>query len=157
MSDRIQMTELSPRHYIGIRRRVPRANISQALDEAFPRVRSWLNARGITPDSPPAVLFDVVDWDSDQWEITPAIFLPTPADPTNDDPELITGQTASGQALVTTHVGPYDGLPQTWQAVLDRAKELNRPVNGVPWEVYLDDPRVVDEEQLRTEIVVPLG
>lgn len=156
MADEIRLTDLPARRYLGIHRRVDRDDIGRACAEAFPRVSGWLNARGVAPDGPPALLLHSLDWEDGPVQITPAFFVPVTVEPAGDDPELVTGQTPGGQALVATHVGPYSRLRRAWETMLAQAELLNRPVNGTPWEVHPDDPTVVAPERLRTELVLPL-
>jgi AraC family transcriptional regulator len=63
-----------------------------------------------------------------------------------------------GRWAIFRHVGPYDTLWQTWQAIYrdwlpTSGQELR---NAIPFEDYVDDPSQVAPEQLRTEIYVPI-
>jgi AraC family transcriptional regulator len=63
-----------------------------------------------------------------------------------------------GRWAVFRHVGPYDTLWQTWQAVfrdwLPTSGVELRDVNA--YEDYVDDPSQVAPEQLRTDIFIPI-
>ena len=61
-----------------------------------------------------------------------------------------------GRAATTMHVGPYDQLRHTWQAMWDWVKSEGLAPAGPPWEVYIDDPTTVEAARLRTEVYVPL-
>ncbi len=156
MADQIQLADLPARRYLGVHRVVDPDDIGQACAEEYPRLSGWLNAHGVAPDGPPTLLLHSLEWDEGPVQITPAFFVPIQVEPDRDDPELVTGQTPSGQALVSTHVGPYSELRRAWEEMLSRAELLNRQVAGTPWEVHHDDPRVVAPEQLRTELILPL-
>lgn len=74
-------------------------------------------------------------------------------------PEGLAYQTLpGGRWAVFRHVGPYDTLWQTWQAVyrdwLPASGETLR--DTVPFEDYIDDASKVAPEQLRTDICIPL-
>ncbi len=63
-----------------------------------------------------------------------------------------------GRWAVFRHVGPYDTLWQTWQAVFrdwlpTAGVELRE---AMPYEDYVDDPSQVAPDQLRTDIYVPI-
>lgn len=64
-----------------------------------------------------------------------------------------------GRHVVFTHVGPYDTLHVTWQAIyrdwLPRSGEV--PRQAPPMELSLDLPEDVAPEALRTEIWLPLS
>lgn len=63
-----------------------------------------------------------------------------------------------GRWAVFRHVGPYDTLWQTWQAVYrDWLPTSGHEVrDAVPFEDYVDDPSQVAPEGLRTDIYVPI-
>jgi AraC family transcriptional regulator len=64
----------------------------------------------------------------------------------------------AGRWAIFRHVGPYDTLWQTWQAIYrdwlpTSGHELR---DALPFEDYVDDPSQVAPEQLRTDIYVPI-
>ena len=62
----------------------------------------------------------------------------------------------AGRVATVTHVGPYDQLKTTWDAVMGWVQSEGLTPNGLPWEVYVDDPTTVEPAKLRTEIFVPV-
>jgi len=66
---------------------------------------------------------------------------------------------APGRHAVFLHVGPYETLHRTWQAIygdwLPRSGESLR--RAPPFELSLDSPDDVPPQRLRTEIWVPLA
>jgi AraC family transcriptional regulator len=64
----------------------------------------------------------------------------------------------SGRWAIFGHVGPYDTLWQTWQAIYrdwlpTSGYELR---DAIPFEDYVDDPSQIAAEELRTDIYVPI-
>lgn len=63
-----------------------------------------------------------------------------------------------GRWVIFQHVGPYDTLWQTWQAIyrdwLPKSGQKLR--DALPFEDYVDDPSQVAPEQLRTNIYIPI-
>lgn len=60
------------------------------------------------------------------------------------------GATPAGTVATTSHMGPYDALPDAHAAVRQWCKDNGRQMAGPNWEVYgdwSDDPR-----QLRTDV-----
>ena len=54
--------------------------------------------------------------------------------------------------MCVTHVGGYDSMSKTHQA-LWQYMEVHEIEGGFPiWEIYIDDPGEVAEDKLRTEI-----
>lgn len=62
-----------------------------------------------------------------------------------------------GPAAITTHVGPYAGLPLTYHALLAWAYEHGYTPAGLIREIYLDDPNTTDPAQLVTRLAVPVA
>ncbi|MFS3126931.1 GyrI-like domain-containing protein [Nocardioides sp. Bht2] len=64
------------------------------------------------------------------------------------------GTFPSGNALVKSHLGSFDGLGPAWAALLE-TPDLVR--SGPIIEIYVTDPSVTPMEEWRTDLVVPLG
>jgi AraC family transcriptional regulator len=63
-----------------------------------------------------------------------------------------------GRWAIFTHVGPYDTLWQSWQAIYrdwlpTAGYELRE---AIPFEDYVNDPSQVPPDQLRTELYIPI-
>jgi effector-binding domain-containing protein len=65
--------------------------------------------------------------------------------------------TPAGQVLHFTHRGPYSELPAAYGAMAAHLKTQNLVPALPSWEVYLNDPREVHEEQLLTDIYQALA
>ncbi len=66
------------------------------------------------------------------------------------------GETYAGKVLKTFHVGSYENLHSTYEAIMAHIQENGYEINGNSWEEYIDDPTKVDEEELRTIIYFPI-
>ncbi|MFQ6046658.1 MAG: GyrI-like domain-containing protein [Gemmatimonadales bacterium] len=62
-----------------------------------------------------------------------------------------------GRALQVLHVGPYEGLHQSYTRLQSRARELGYRVKGPGHEVYLSDPRRTAPERLKTIVRMPVS
>ena len=62
-----------------------------------------------------------------------------------------------GRAAVCVHVGPYERLKETWQALGEWMKAEGHVGRDAPWEEYVDDCSVTPEARLRTRIVWPIA
>lgn len=56
----------------------------------------------------------------------------------------------------TTHRGSYDDVGVAQHAVLAWIHEAGHELAGAPREVYVDDPEATPEDDVRTELVVPI-
>jgi AraC family transcriptional regulator len=63
-----------------------------------------------------------------------------------------------GSYAVTTHVGPYATLGETWSRLMGEwlPQSGRRVGRGFTYELYVDDPMRTRPEQLRTEIYLPV-
>ena len=62
----------------------------------------------------------------------------------------------AGKAVQCIHVGPYDELRSTHEAMEAWCAERELRYAGPPHEFYLDDPQETSPEELRTRVVVPV-
>ncbi|WP_425100468.1 AraC family transcriptional regulator [Tropicibacter sp. S64] len=63
-----------------------------------------------------------------------------------------------GRHLVTTHKGPYAGLPRAWEDIYCNALPASgaEPADRPPFECHLNSPMYTRPEELLTEIYIPL-
>jgi effector-binding domain-containing protein len=65
-------------------------------------------------------------------------------------------QSYAGKALKTIHIGPYDGLPKTYQKLGTYIVVHGYVQNGTTFSSFIDDPGSVPLETLRTEVYAPI-
>lgn len=58
----------------------------------------------------------------------------------------------SGQALAVTHLGGYEGLGDSWSKLVNAATAAGHAPAGRMVEVYVTDPSVTPEVDLRTDL-----
>ncbi len=154
MTIQIEVRRIAPRRYVGVRRVVKHDGIGPTFGEIMPRLMAWLGGQGVPPEGPPAIFYHEMNHTTGDCDIEPAMFVATAVRGGGD---IRVGEVAGGEVLVGTHVGPYSTLGQSWDAIMARAQELGRNVTQSPWETYVDDPRLVAPEKLRTELYLPMG
>lgn len=81
----------------------------------------------------------------------------------DDAPLALTGELRTmrfdpGKSAVFTYVGSYEGLGAAWGAVMGEHLPASglTPRSGPMYEIYLDDMATTPEDQLRTELCVPV-
>lgn len=68
------------------------------------------------------------------------------------------GQVPGGRVASVIHVGPYDTLHLTYDALVQRLPEMGLEATGPMWEVYWSDPDAEpDPATWRTEVLVPVA
>lgn len=68
---------------------------------------------------------------------------------------LSIGQTASGKVMRARHVGSYDSLPKTYQAMQAQMKADGLEGNRDMWEAYMSPPET-PSEQVTTDVIWPV-
>jgi effector-binding domain-containing protein len=68
---------------------------------------------------------------------------------------------AAGKAVIAHFFGPFDLLPQGYDAIKEFIKDNKKTAAGMPYEVYLTDPidkngKPVDPYKMQTDIVFPI-
>lgn len=148
----IELIEQSPRHLVGIRRKVHVSELPTFYAEVLPRVMNWVHGRGIAPASAPISVWCEMDMESGIADTHAGCFVENAVE---GEGEITAGATSGGDVLKVVHQGGYDSMGQTWGRVYQRAKELGRRP-GTGWEIYIDDPGEVAADELRTEIYLPV-
>ncbi len=72
------------------------------------------------------------------------------------DPDMEVRTLQAGKVLSLIHTGTYTKLHESWSRIGAYAEEKEFVFNGPHREVYLNDPNVVKEEDLLTELQIPV-
>jgi len=72
------------------------------------------------------------------------------------DPDMEVRTLPGGKCLSLIHKGPYPRLHEAWSRIGTYAEERGFVANGPHRELYLNDPCVVSEEELLTELQIPI-
>lgn len=138
-----------------IARRVEHRDLADTLGEVLPAVFTYASEAGIAMAGPPLVRYP--EWSAAYATIEAGLPIATVPSPAPDRDGIAVGLLPAGEAAVTTHVGPYDGLREAYAALERWIVEHDRTPGGHPWEVYVTDPgEVPDPADWRTEVVWPL-
>lgn len=60
------------------------------------------------------------------------------------------------EALQAIHIGPYNNVTPIYKEIINHAKEKNLTLKNESFEFYLNDPRKVKPNEIKTLILVPL-
>ncbi len=71
------------------------------------------------------------------------------------DAGLSIGETPSGENMKAVHMGPYDGLGTTYNAMTDAMKAQGLTPAKDMWETYYSPPET-PPEQIKTEVTWPV-
>lgn len=158
-----EIVELQPQPSVAVRITQPMAelDLATAFDRAIPEVAARIGERGGAIGGPPYGRYHRFGPDIVDVEIGfPVAAAPAGLRPLADVPEGEVGlsELPGGPVAKATHVGSYDGLSSTYDALHEWIHAQPGYDDGAgPWESYVDDIRSAsDISTLRTEIIWPL-
>lgn len=154
----VQLTpvEVSPQPmlYVTARSSMQPAEVAQVMGRAFDTLGRFLAETGVTPLGPPMAIYS--NW-SEGLMTTDVGFPVAAADTARAAGEVLSGTTPAGHALKAVHHGPYDGLAATYGAIEAQMAAAGAAPSGMSWEVYLNEPGVVPDAELVTEIYMQVS
>lgn len=151
-----QVVNMSPETWAFVTRHsgVRPQQIGAAVDKAFDELTEKIARGGVRTQGAPRARYHYRDGEQIGFDLG---FPIAPADvAAAHRAGLATGETLSGEALTTTHQGPYENLAQTYRALEADMKERGIAGQGAVWEVYLNDPDDTPRQDLLTQIFWPI-
>lgn len=142
-------------HYVGMREEVPMSEMSSSKRRSFEKLIGTSAAESFSISGSPMCLYNATDFKTQRCDYTAAV--PT-YDPTLVDAPLIAAIRPACKALKVIHAGPYRHLGNAWSLIMAEAKERKLKIlkSQPPFERYLNDPTEVDENDLLTEVYLPI-
>ena len=153
MEHEVHLTERPALRVVAKRMPVTLESIGAALSQAFGEVYAVIGAAGVGTAGPPFVIYHSIPVPGQPLDIevcAPVAGTIEPREPWRLE-ELPAGTFAS-----RIHVGPYDTVGATYQAVSDWIAAHGLAVAGPPREVYLSPPST-PPEQTQTVIEFPVS
>jgi effector-binding domain-containing protein len=148
----IKTRKLSPQHIAAIRVTAVPSEIGEALRAVLPEVSGYLDQEGVSPSGPPFARF--FDYTEDEADFEAGYPVERPVAGAG---RVEAGELPGGQAAVTTHVGPYEGLQDAHDAIGEWVLARDHDPAGPVWEVYVTGPeQEADPSRYETEVVWPL-
>jgi AraC family transcriptional regulator len=151
----IAAKDLPAMHALVMRKRVSRDEIAATLATMLPALFTHAQQNGVAMAGPPFARYPEIGMGS----LVIEGGIPT-VEPAAGEPGagIETLTVPAGPAAVAIHHGPYDSLPETYQAIEAWIAEEGRAAGGPPWETYLTDPgEHPDPETWETEVVQPIS
>ena len=138
---------------LGIRTSLKMEEIGQVLGSLFGEVYGYIKEKGQEPAGMPLSIYYSMDGDS----IDLQCGMPVQS-PIEGGDRIQAGELPAGTVATVTHAGPYDGLPKTWQALVEWIGSQGLQPMGAPWEVYVTDPGAEpDQSKWRTDLYFPVS
>jgi effector-binding domain-containing protein len=147
------LVTLTPQPFAYVSRECALAEIGQIMSEGFGAAFGALARAGAAPAGEPMAHYRSVK--NGRVSVDIGVPIRAEAEASARAAGLEVGATGAGRAVQAMHVGPYDTLTQTYDAMFAdmRARSL-APADDM-WERYLDPPDT-PAEKVRTEVIWPV-
>ncbi len=148
----VEEKRLEPQPAVVIRTKARADALGPAMGELFPAVLGFVLASPAEPAGPPFCRY--LSMGGEEWEIECGMAV---SEAVAGAGRVESTELPGGTAVTTMHVGPYETLGQSWEALQGWVARNGKAGAAAPWEVYWTDPgEVQDPAQWRTEIVIPV-
>jgi len=155
-----ELRTLEPTTTIAVRLETVPDRLVEVFAAEMPRVGAVMADIGAQMTGAPFARYHHFGSDRVDLEIgAPIAFVPAGLQPVSGMPDGVIGASSlpGGIAAVAVHTGPYDTLPDTYDAMSGWMAAEGHAAGSGPWEVYLADPgQVSDPADLETEVVWPI-
>jgi effector-binding domain-containing protein len=129
-----------------------KGEIGKTIGELLSRLGEFVERNGGGAAGPPYARY--FRWSDDGVDVE--IGIPV-ARPISGEGQVVAGELPGGEVARTLHLGPYDGLTDTYDALHEWITGQGREPAGAPWEVYVRSySDVTNPSQLTTEVVWPV-
>lgn len=129
-------------------------DISATMQKAFENVMHFLKSHHIEP--PGEALSVYYTYDPTEMTFRAGCFV-SEDDVAKAEGTIQAASTPAGKVLTFTHIGPYAGLRNSYGEMMTYLEENGLKIGAPTWEVYVNDPSSVPEEELRTDVFVSLS
>jgi effector-binding domain-containing protein len=151
MEYRFELLDRAAQPTLAIRTRAPVQSLPQVVGQAYAAIMQVAGQLGLQPSGAPFVAYHNMDMQDLDMEIG-FPFAQKVAGKGN----VLAGEIPGGRAAACLHVGPYDQLGATYQALHQWMQANGHVPTGVAYEFYLNDPQSTPPAELQTQLVFPL-
>lgn len=147
-----QVKNVSPQYVLLLKGKSSVQNISQDMGSMYSKVYGYMDTKTINPVGPPIALYFSAP--GPDWEI--GVAVPAPKGTLGQD-AIVSTTLPGGKMVSTMHIGPYEKLNESWNALSDWMKKNSYNPAGPGREVYLHGPsQESDPAKFRTELLWPV-
>ena len=147
MSSKFEVKDIPTRITLSVKTRSPVQNLPQVLGEIYGGIMTYLGELGEYPSGPPFVIYynmDMQDLDIEVGFVVPKRI------PAKD--KMKPSEIPAGKYATTVHVGPYETMEPTYNALNKWITDKGHETEGIAIELYFNDPNEVGPENTRTGI-----
>ena len=146
----VEIVELQEQHTAVVREQVAMTALPEFFGRAFAEVSAAMEAQGVQPTGPPFALYRGMP--TETVDVEAGFPVSTTIEAANG---VRAGIMPPCRAVQAMHVGSYDTLGTTYEAVKQRMHEEGLTASDDMWEYYLSD-QTTDPAIWRTLVVWPV-
>jgi effector-binding domain-containing protein len=151
MTYQCELKETTSQPVLSVRTRTSIQELPNVMAQVYPAISQYLEEQGEQPAGAPFAAY--YNMDVQDLDVEIGIPVAEALAPTADfQASVIPG----GRAATCIHVGPYSAISQAYEALEKWVQENGYQTSGTAYEMYIDDPGMVPEEELRTLVLFPL-
>lgn len=148
----VERKTLPEQHYLYVERETAMdgAAIAAAMGSGFGEVHGFVQAQNITPLAMPSAIYTAFPKDGKM--TFRAAFFVGADDAAKAEGAVKAASIPAGDVATATHVGSYMTLSETHQKVWAHMDAEGWTKGALIWETYVDDPTLVPEAEVRTDV-----
>lgn len=145
-------------HYVGRRSSCPLGEVGPAMERDFKELFEMVENGNLPKPDFHFSFYHNWDFAGGSCEYTSGFGYTSPPRISDGSATLETGQVPAHRALQVDHIGPYRHLGNAWSGAMNAQRSLKKKVlKQIPmYEVYVSLPGDVPEQEIRTEIFIPI-
>lgn len=152
MNLEFRTTQLQAQPYLGIRAKTTIDKLGAIMGPLFGEVYAYIQQGGQKPTGMPFSIYHSMEGDAVELECGMPV-----GSHMDGTARVQPGELPCGTMATVTHMGPYEGLPNTWAALREWIRSQGLEAAAAPWEVYVTDPGAeADQSKWRTDIFFPV-
>lgn len=149
-----EIENLPEQPVIGIRSRTSIDKIKETMGNGYAALFGFLGQKQVPPVGPPMSIYYDEEMNEDDFEVEPAVPV---AGPVETEGEIKYHVLPGGKMATAMHMGPYETMKDTYEAMLKWFESEGLKPKVPMWEIYLNDPAQVEKpEDTMTRIVWPV-
>ena len=142
------IVDLAPQPIAVVRGKVAWADLPAVFNRGFTEVFAAVTAQGAQMAGAPIGFYPTPPGDLVEVEVGVPV-----AEPITTSGDVVPSQLPGGRVAHTVHVGGYDTLPRTYEALRSWVAGQGLTVGTSMWEIYVDNPvETTDPTTIRTEV-----
>lgn len=136
---------------------LPVSRMPEAMDRAYRALGEAMQQGAFRPAGPAFSRYESVPGETATFETGFPVEDPLAEAMTVGDVRIVPSELPACTLAISQHVGPYEGLGESWRSFVDQVESAGRTTLMPFWEAYDTEPGPdVDPETLITELAVPV-